>query len=103
MSCTTADATFKRPTMGPDGIELTFALNHLEYFPLTTVRLDLVGKRPGARVVSTSSSMQARGKLDLAKTPTSLERSHFESRLSLRGEPPSRSAHASRTQRLSQR
>jgi NAD(P)-dependent dehydrogenase (short-subunit alcohol dehydrogenase family) len=28
---------------------------------------------PGARVVSTSSAMQAHGKLDLERTPTSLE------------------------------
>jgi len=68
-----AGATFKAPTMGPDGFELTFALNHLAYFQLTTSLLDLLRKTPGARVVSTSSSMQARGKLDLAKTPASLE------------------------------
>lgn len=67
-----AGATFKKPTMGPDGYELTFALNHLAYFQLTNSLLDLLRKTPGARVVSTSSSMQARGKLDLAKTPTSL-------------------------------
>ncbi|HET9595491.1 MAG TPA: SDR family oxidoreductase [Anaeromyxobacteraceae bacterium] len=68
-----AGATFKKPTMGPDGYELTFALNHLAYFQLTTSLLDLLRETPGARIVSTSSSMQARGRLDLAKTPTSLE------------------------------
>jgi NAD(P)-dependent dehydrogenase (short-subunit alcohol dehydrogenase family) len=68
-----AGATFKAPVMGPDGFELTFALNHLAYFQLTTSLLDLLRKTPGARVVSTSSAMQARGKLDLEKTPTSLE------------------------------
>lgn len=68
-----AGATFKRPIMGPDGYELTFALNHLAYFQLTSALLDLLRKTPGARVVSTSSSMQARGRLDLARTPTSLE------------------------------
>ncbi|CAJ2758453.1 short-chain dehydrogenase/reductase SDR [Burkholderia pseudomallei] len=68
-----AGATFKKPTQGPDGFELTFALNHLAYFQLTTSLLDLIRTTPGARVVSTSSSMQARGKLDLKKTPTSLE------------------------------
>ena len=67
-----AGATFKKPTLGPDGYELTFALNHLAYFQLTTSLLDLLRKTPGARVVSTSSAMQARGKLDLAKTPTSV-------------------------------
>ncbi|WP_437597812.1 SDR family NAD(P)-dependent oxidoreductase [Sorangium sp. So ce590] len=68
-----AGATFKKPTIGPDGLELTFALDHLAYFLLTTSLLALIRKTPGARVVSTSSSMQARGKLDLAKTPTSPE------------------------------
>ncbi len=68
-----AGATFKNPMMGPDGIELTFALNHLAYFQLTTSLLELLRRTPGARVVSTSSSMQARGNLDLAKAPTSLK------------------------------
>lgn len=67
-----AGATFKTPVLGPEGIELTFALNHLAYFQLTTALLDLLRRSPRARVVSTSSSMQARGKLDIAKTPTDL-------------------------------
>lgn len=68
-----AGATFKQPMSGPDGYELTFTLNHLAYFQLTTSLFDLIRKTPGSRVVSTSSSMQARGNLDLKKTPTSLE------------------------------
>lgn len=68
-----AGATFPKPVMGPDGYELTFALNHLAYFQLTTALLDLIRATPGARIVSTSSSMQARGHLDLARTPTSLQ------------------------------
>ncbi len=68
-----AGATLKEPVMGPDGYELTFALNHLAYFQLTVSLLDLLRNTPDARVVSTSSSMQARGKIDLDKTPTSLE------------------------------
>src|SRR5262245_45263639 len=31
-----AGATFRSPMKGPDGFELTFALNHLAYFQLTT-------------------------------------------------------------------
>ncbi|KFX26352.1 SDR family NAD(P)-dependent oxidoreductase [Ralstonia solanacearum] len=68
-----AGATFKSPVMGPDGFELTFALNHLSHFQLTHSLFDLIRQTPGARVVSTSSGMQARGVLDLQKTPTSLE------------------------------
>lgn len=68
-----AGATFKKPVLGPDGYEITFALNHLAYFQMTTALLDLIRKTPNARVVSTSSSMQARGKLDLAQTPYNTE------------------------------
>lgn len=68
-----AGAVFKTPQLGPDGIELTFALNHLAYFQLTVCLLDLIKKTDGARVVSTSSAMQARGKIDLANTPKSLK------------------------------
>ena len=68
-----AGATFKRPVLGHDGYELTFALNHLAYFQLSNSLLDLIRSTPEARVVSTSSSMQARGKIDLNKTPTLIE------------------------------
>lgn len=70
-----AGATFKTPVMGPDGVELTFALNHLAYFQMTIELLGLLRKTPGARVVSTSSGMQARGSIDLVQTPTSLNQS----------------------------
>lgn len=68
-----AGATFKKPVMGPDGYELTFSLNHLAYFQLTTSLMDLIKTTRNARVVSTSSSMQARGRFDPKSTPTSLE------------------------------
>lgn len=68
-----AGATFKKPVKGPDGFELTFALNHLAYFQLTTSLLPLIRSTPNARVVSTSSAMQARGRLDLARVATSLD------------------------------
>ena len=68
-----AGATFKQPALGSDGIERTFALNHLAYFQLTTSLLELIRNTPGARVVSTSSAMQARGKLDLQRTPTAVD------------------------------
>ncbi|ESK37320.1 hypothetical protein P256_02375 [Acinetobacter nectaris CIP 110549] len=64
-----AGATFKKPKLGPDGYEITFALNHLAYFQMTTALLDIIKKTPYARIVNTSSSMQARGNLDLKLTP----------------------------------
>lgn len=68
-----AGATFKSPTLSPDGYERTFAVNHLAPFQLTTSLLDLLRSTPGARVVTTSSAMQARGSLDLEETPTATD------------------------------
>lgn len=47
-----------------DGLELTFALNHLAYFVLTNELLDLLRATPGARIVNVSSSAQAQGHID---------------------------------------
>lgn len=68
-----AGATFKKPLMGPDGYELTFSLNHLAYFQLTASLIELIKTTRNARVISTSSSMQARGRFDPKSTPTSLK------------------------------
>jgi NAD(P)-dependent dehydrogenase (short-subunit alcohol dehydrogenase family) len=38
-----------------DGIEMTFALNHLAYFLLTNLLLDKMLVNPGARIINTSS------------------------------------------------
>ena len=40
-----------------DGIEMTFALNHLNYFLLTNLLLDLLRNSPSARIVNTSSGV----------------------------------------------
>jgi len=40
-----------------DGIEMTFALNHLNYFLLTNLLIDLLRKPPSARIVNTSSGV----------------------------------------------
>lgn len=68
-----AGATFRTPSLGPDGIEATFALNHLSHFQLTTLLLDLIRNTPNARVISTSSSMQARGTIRIPEIATSIE------------------------------
>jgi retinol dehydrogenase-14 len=44
-----------------DGLELTFALNHLAYFLLTSLLLDLLRAGAPARVVNVTSSAQALG------------------------------------------
>jgi NAD(P)-dependent dehydrogenase (short-subunit alcohol dehydrogenase family) len=61
-----AGAVFTDHRLSADGVEMTFALNHLGYFALTTRLLDLLRKTPGSRVVSTSSGAHQTGRLDLA-------------------------------------
>jgi len=59
-----AGAIFSDRRVTAEGLELTFALNHMAYFTLTGCLRDrLVGSAP-ARVVSTSSSAHYGGKLD---------------------------------------
>ncbi len=61
-----AGAVFTDYQLSADGVEMTFALDHLAYFVLTTSLLDLLKKTPGARVVSTSSGAHQMGRMDLA-------------------------------------
>ncbi|HEX8133883.1 MAG TPA: SDR family NAD(P)-dependent oxidoreductase [Actinomycetes bacterium] len=48
-----------------DGLELTFALNHLAYFLLTNLLLELLAASAPARIVNVTSSAQAFGDLHL--------------------------------------
>ena len=54
-------AWFDRRAMSPDGIEMTFALNHLGYFILTGLLLETLTRAPAARIVNVSS-MAHRGR-----------------------------------------
>jgi retinol dehydrogenase 14 len=49
----------------PDGIERTFAVNHLGYFLLTNLLLDLIVRSAPARIVNTSSIGHRRGTMPL--------------------------------------
>ena len=51
-----AGAIFLSNRRSVDGIEMTFALNHLGYFLLTTLLLDLLKASTPARIVNVSSS-----------------------------------------------
>ncbi len=53
-----------RRTLTVDGLELTFALNHLAYFLLTALLLDRLRESAPARVVNVSSGAHARARLD---------------------------------------
>lgn len=48
-------AWFQRRQLSPDGIEMTFALNHLGYFLLTGLLLEKLRRAPAARIVNVSS------------------------------------------------
>ena len=70
-----AGAIFQRRELTADGLEMTFAVNHMAYFVITErLRPTLA---PGARIVSTASVAHQSGALDLddmtlAKTPAQL-------------------------------
>lgn len=50
-----AGALFQRRTLTREGIEMTFALNHLGYFHLTGRLLESMKQSPAARIVNVSS------------------------------------------------
>jgi retinol dehydrogenase-14 len=54
----------KTRRMSKDGIEMTFAVNHLGYFLLTTLLTDLLVKSAPARVVSVASVGHRSGTMD---------------------------------------
>ena len=49
-----------------DGLERTFAINHLATFLLTSLLLERLQQSTPARVVTVSSNMQARGRIDFS-------------------------------------
>ena len=59
-----AGAYFAKRQVSVDGFEMTFALNHLNYFLLTNLLLDLLKKSAPARIVNVSSGAHAMGKLN---------------------------------------
>jgi NAD(P)-dependent dehydrogenase (short-subunit alcohol dehydrogenase family) len=61
-----AGAIFQRRETTADGIEKTFALNHLGYFVLTLGVLDLLKAADRARIVNVASQAHAGAKLDFA-------------------------------------
>ncbi len=60
-----AGGVFPR-TRTVDGLEKTFALNHLAYFLLTELLLDFLKGSAPARIVSVSSGAERGGKIDFA-------------------------------------
>ena len=58
-------AWFQRRSLSVDGIEMTFALNHLGYFLLTGLLLDKLKALPAARIVNVSSMAHTGKQVDL--------------------------------------
>jgi NAD(P)-dependent dehydrogenase (short-subunit alcohol dehydrogenase family) len=59
-----AGAVFGRHEATADGLEMTFATNHMAYFVMTNLLLANLKAAPGARIVSTASDAHKSGKLN---------------------------------------
>jgi len=59
-----AGAIFMSRQESADGLEMTFALNHLAYFLLTNLLIDVLKVSAPARIVNVSSGAHYRGHLD---------------------------------------
>jgi NAD(P)-dependent dehydrogenase (short-subunit alcohol dehydrogenase family) len=61
-----AGAVFDKRRVTNEGLELTFALNHMAYFMMTVALRDRLAASAPARIISTSSSVHQGMKLDFA-------------------------------------
>ena len=61
-----AGALFNRRQLSPDGLEMTFAVNHMAYFVLTAELQRTLTASPGARIVNTASGAHRGARLDFA-------------------------------------
>ena len=61
-----AGAFFSQRHVSVDGIEMTLALNHLAYFLLTHLLLDVLKATPAARIVNVSSDAHRKARFDFA-------------------------------------
>ena len=59
-----AGAVFMKRQLSVDGIEMTFAVNHLASFLLTDLLLDILKASAPARIINVSSNVHASGKIE---------------------------------------
>ena len=61
-----AGAYFQQHKVSVDGFEMTFALNHMNYFLVTRQLLDMLKANAPSRIVNVASAAHTAGKLDFA-------------------------------------
>ena len=61
-----AGSVFFKRRQSVDGIEMTFALNHLNYFLLGNFLLDLLRKSPSPKIINVSSNAHKRSYIDFS-------------------------------------
>src|SRR5690606_3824451 len=59
-----AGGVFLKREQSADGIEMTWALNHLSYFLLTNLLLDTLKRAPAARIVNVASNSHTSGTIN---------------------------------------
>ncbi|MBL43115.1 MAG: short-chain dehydrogenase [Rhodospirillaceae bacterium] len=59
-----AGAIFSKRQMTSEGIEKTFALNHMGYFSLTKLILGIIDKNKDSRIINVASAAHKSGKID---------------------------------------
>ncbi|HKA19321.1 MAG TPA: SDR family oxidoreductase [Blastocatellia bacterium] len=72
-----AGVVLREQSMTEDGLESTFAINHLGYFLLTNLLLDLLIKSAPSRIVNVASAAHKFGNLDVNAWPTGRQYSTF--------------------------
>lgn len=70
-------AYFLSRQLSADGIEMNFALNHLGYFHLTTLLLDLLKSSGAARIINVASGAHRGQKLDFDDLQMEKNYNHF--------------------------